>query len=143
LRTRKIIGLEALVRWNHPTRGILTPDAFIPIAERTGSILALGRWVIDEVCRQIRAWRDQGVDAPRVAINVSALQLRRGDRLVQEVTESLSKWSVSAGDIELELTESVLMEAERDHGEILDRLGEILSASPSTISAPATRRSPI
>jgi diguanylate cyclase len=125
LRTSKVIGLEALVRWNHPTRGILMPDAFIPIAERTGSILALGRWVIDEACRQLRAWRDQGIDAPRVAVNVSALQLRRGSPLVQEVMESLSKWGVSAADIEVELTESVLVETERGRGDILERLGEI------------------
>ena len=59
LRTGKVIGLEALVRWNHPTRGMVMPDAFIPIAERTGSILALGQWVIDEACRQLRVWRDQ------------------------------------------------------------------------------------
>jgi EAL domain-containing protein (putative c-di-GMP-specific phosphodiesterase class I) len=70
-------------------------------------------------------WRDQGLDAPRVAVNVSALQLRRGSRLVQEVTGSLSKWGISAADIELELTESVLMETERGHGEILDRLGKL------------------
>jgi EAL domain-containing protein (putative c-di-GMP-specific phosphodiesterase class I) len=124
LRTGKVIGLEALVRWNHPTRGIVMPDAFIPVAERTGSISALGRWVMDEACRQLRAWRDQGVDTPRIALNVSALQLRRGSPLVQEVTESLAKWGVAATDIELELTESVLVETERGHGE-LDRLGEI------------------
>ena len=106
LRTSKVIGLEALVRWNHPTRGMVMPHAFIPIAERTGSILALGRWVIDEACRQLRAWRDQGIEAPRVAVNVSALQLRGGSPLVQQVMGSLSKWGVSTSDIELELTES-------------------------------------
>jgi EAL domain-containing protein (putative c-di-GMP-specific phosphodiesterase class I) len=125
LRTGKVIGLEALVRWNHPTRGMVMPDAFIPIAERTGSILVLGRWVIDEACRQLRAWRDQGVEAPRVAVNVSALQLRGGGILVQEVMGSLSKWSISPSDIELELTESVLVETERSQGDILDRLGKI------------------
>jgi diguanylate cyclase (GGDEF)-like protein len=124
LRTSKLIGLEALVRWNHPTRGIVMPDAFISIAERTGSILEVGRWVIDEVCRQLRAWRDQGIEAPRVAFNVSALQLRRGSPLVQEVMESLSKWGVAATDIELELTESVLVETERGRSQ-LDRLGEL------------------
>jgi EAL domain-containing protein (putative c-di-GMP-specific phosphodiesterase class I) len=81
--------------------------------------------VIDEVCRQLRAWRDQGIDAPRIAVNVSALQLRRGSRLVEEVMESLSKWGVSAADIEVELTESVLVQTERGRGDILDRLGEI------------------
>jgi diguanylate cyclase (GGDEF)-like protein len=125
LRTSKLIGLEALVRWNHPTRGIMMPDAFIPIAERTGSILALGRWVIDEVCRQLGAWRDQGIEAPQVAFNVSALQLRRGSSLVEEVMESLSKWGVSAANIEVELTESELVETERGRGDILDRLDEI------------------
>ena len=123
LRTGKVIGLEALVRWNHPTRGMVMPDAFIPIAERTGSILALGQWVIDEACRQLRVWRNQGVYAPRVAVNVSALQLRSGSPLVQEVMESLSKWGESAADIEVELTESVLVETERGHRGILDSAG--------------------
>jgi EAL domain-containing protein (putative c-di-GMP-specific phosphodiesterase class I) len=125
LRTGKVVGLEALVRWNHPTSGIVMLDVFIQIAERTGSIVALGRWVVEEVCRQIRAWRDEGANAPRVAINVSALQLRRGASLVQEVTKSSSKWGVSARNIEIELTVSVRMEAELSHGEILEQLDEI------------------
>jgi diguanylate cyclase len=122
LCTGKVIGLEALVRWNHPKRGMLMPDAFIATAERTGSILALGRWVIDEACRQLGAWRGEGIDVPRVAVNVSALQLRRGGHLVQDVMESLSRWGISTDDIELELTESVLMETERGHCEILGQL---------------------
>jgi EAL domain-containing protein (putative c-di-GMP-specific phosphodiesterase class I) len=122
LQTGKVIGLEALVRWNHPVRGLVMPGEFIAIAERTGSIVALGRWVIDEACRLVREWRDQGFAPPRIAVNISALQLRRGCRLVQEISASLSRWSVDADDLEIELTESVLMEAEQHHAKILDRL---------------------
>jgi diguanylate cyclase len=123
--TGEIIGLEALVRWNHPVRGLVMPNAFIPIAERTGSIGPLGRWIIDETCRQLRAWHDQGVRAPRVAVNVSALQLRRGSHLVEELTTSLSRWGMTADMLEIELTESVLMQAAQRDANTLGRLREL------------------
>ena len=98
------------------------PDVFIPIAERTGSIFALGRWVLDEACRQIKAWRDQGIAPPLLAINVSAAELHDYAKFEQFLAESLKRWSVAPGDIELELTESVLMEASQMHSDALARI---------------------
>jgi diguanylate cyclase (GGDEF)-like protein/PAS domain S-box-containing protein len=125
LASGRIIGLEALVRWNHPQRGLLMPDVFIPIAERTGSIFALGRWVLDQACRQIKAWRDQGIAPPLLAINVSAAELHDYAKFEQFLAESLKRWSVAPGDIELELTESVLMETTQMHSDALARIKEL------------------
>ena len=122
LETRQIVGLEALARWHHPTLGLLSPSRFIPIAERNGTILTLGRWVIDEVCRQIAAWRGEQLITPRIAINVSAAQFKAVPGFDQEVAERLKHWDVEPSSIELELTESVLMETTRQHGEAIDRL---------------------
>ena len=119
--TGRMIGLEALARWHHPTRGLLGPTRFIPIAEKNGTILALGRWAIDEVCRQIVAWRAAGIDPPPVAINVSAEQLK-APQFGEDLGARLAKWRVEPGAIELELTESVLMETTREHGEVIEAL---------------------
>jgi diguanylate cyclase (GGDEF)-like protein/PAS domain S-box-containing protein len=125
LASGRIVGLEALVRWNHPQRGLLTPDVFIPIAERTGSIFALGRWVLGQACRQIKAWRDQGIAPPLLAINVSAAELHDYAKFEQFLAESLQQWGVAPGDIELELTESVLMETTQMHSDALARIKEL------------------
>ncbi len=74
LRSGRAVGAEALVRWRHPELGLLSPGAFIPAAERSGLILAIGDWVLDEACRQMRAWRDAGHEIANVAINLSSLQ---------------------------------------------------------------------
>jgi diguanylate cyclase (GGDEF)-like protein/PAS domain S-box-containing protein len=121
VETGRMIGLEALARWHHPTRGLLGPTQFIPIAEKNGTILALGRWAVDEVCRQIVAWRAAGVDPPPVAINVSAEQLK-APQFGEDLSARLAKWRVEPGAIELELTESVLMETTREHGEVIEGL---------------------
>jgi diguanylate cyclase (GGDEF)-like protein len=121
VETGRIIGLEALVRWNHPQRGFISPADFIPIAEKTGSIVELGKWVFDEACRQIRVWQDEGVDVPSVAVNLSAIQCRRPE-LEQEIVASLNRWSVKPERIELELTESVLIEATQHYRDLIARL---------------------
>jgi len=121
-RSGKIIGLEALMRWHHPTRGLLGPGLFIPIAEKTGTILQLGHWVIDEVCRQIATWRAERLLPPTVAINVSAVQLKSLPEFDHELSQRLNNWNLEPRAIELELTESVLMETTQKHGEIIDRL---------------------
>ena len=125
LASGRIVGLEALVRWNHPQRGRLMPDRFIPIAEKTGgSIRALGRWVLDQACRQIKAWRDQGITPPVLAINVSAAELHSAAEFEQYWIECLKRWGVAPGDIEFELTESVLMETTKVRSDALARLKE-------------------
>jgi diguanylate cyclase (GGDEF)-like protein len=121
LETGCIIGLEALVRWNHPRRGFISPAVFIPVAESTGSIVELGRWVFNEACRQARAWQDEGIDVPIVAVNLSAIQCKRPD-LERDIVASLERWNIAPGRIELELTESVLMEATEPHRDIIARL---------------------
>ena len=118
----KIIGLEALARWHHPTHGLLCPTRFIPIAEVTGLILPLGRWVIEDVCRQIANWRAEALIPPTVAINVSAAQLIASPEFVSDLERSFHKWSIEPETVELELTETVLMETTRQHGGIIDQL---------------------
>ena len=110
IETGRIVGLEALVRWNHPQRGPISPAVFIPLAEKTGSIVDLGKWVFDEACRQTRVWQDEGIDVPTVAVNLSAIQCKRPE-LEQDIVASLTRWNIAPDRIELELTESVLMEA--------------------------------
>lgn len=107
LRSGRIVGAEALIRWRHPERGMVRPDEFIPLAEETGLILEIGAWVLDDACRQIRAWRDAGVAMPPVAVNLSARQFdRKLPGLVQQVLE---KHGVQPEQIMLEITESLLV----------------------------------
>ena len=88
---------------------------------KTGSIVDLGKWVFEEACRQTRAWLDEGIDAPSVAINVSAIQCKRHE-LDQDIVGSLTRWKIAPSRIQLELTESVLMEATQHHRDIIARL---------------------
>ena len=85
IATGRIVGLEAHVRWNHPSRGIIKPSVFIPIAERTGTILAVGEWVLDEACRQLRLWQDHGLAPPILAIDVSGGQLKAAADIVADL----------------------------------------------------------
>jgi len=108
LSSGHIAGAEALLRWRRGNT-LVPPNDFIPIAERTGLIVSIGAWVIDEACRQIRAWQDAGLGEVKVAVNVSARQLRDDD-LVRVVSEALRCHRVAPALLELELTESMLME---------------------------------
>ena len=121
IKTGRIVGLEALVRWDHPRRGPIPPAVFIAVAERTGSIVELGKWVFDEACRQTRLWQDEGIEVASVAVNLSAIQCKRPE-LEQDIVASLTRWNIAPGSIELELTESVLMEATEHHRDIIARL---------------------
>ncbi len=108
LDQRTIIGLEALVRWHHPTLGLISPDRFIPIAEETGLIVPIGEWVLRTACEQIRTWRDQGLDL-RVSVNLSARQFRE-ENLAQSIYRILCETGVPPSYLELEITESDVME---------------------------------
>ena len=103
-----MIGLEALVRWKHPSRGLVPPGDFIPLAEERGLIVPLGRWVIQRACRQIRDWRSAGLVAPPVAVNLPARQFADQD-LIADINGAMTMYGVTPADIEVELTESVLM----------------------------------
>jgi EAL domain-containing protein (putative c-di-GMP-specific phosphodiesterase class I) len=105
--TRKIIGVEALLRWNHPILGNVAPDKFIPLAEETGLILKLGEWVLNTACKQLHEWKMQGI-CVRMAVNLSMHQLR-SPKLVDLVARILTENELEHGDLELEITESVAM----------------------------------
>lgn len=115
----RIIGVEALLRWNHPTRGLLGPGYFIPIAERTGAVTMLGRFALERACRQLSAWQSERLDPRIVGVNVSGQQLKGGAELIRDVEAALMQAGVAPQDLELELTESVLMEATQKHSETL------------------------
>ena len=118
----RIVGVEALVRWRHPTRGIVSPGDFIPAAEKNGLIVALGHWVLWEACQQARKWRDEGIAPDRMAVNLSALQFKTPLELEKDITAVLTATGLPPGMLELEITESVLMGASREHNDVLVRL---------------------
>jgi diguanylate cyclase (GGDEF)-like protein/PAS domain S-box-containing protein len=124
LATGRIIGVEALVRWRHPDRGLIEPSAFVPIAEHSGLISALSVWVLREGCRQAKAWRDAGVDLGTMAINLSALQFKAPQLLEHSVLTIIAETGLPATCLELELTETALMAASREPSHILTRLRE-------------------
>lgn len=108
LRTGALVGLEALVRWQHPQLGLLGPVKFIPLAEESGLVIKLGTWVLHETCRQIRAWSELDLQPPLTAVNISTVQLSR-DHLVNAVNEALASHGVKPEQLELEITESFLL----------------------------------
>jgi len=109
----QLIGMEALLRWAHPTLGAIPPSKFIPFAEETGMILPIGRWVLETACRQNKVWQDMGLPSLRVAVNLSGRQFKIGN-LAQMVAEVLQQSQLAAEFLELELTESILMESAED-----------------------------
>lgn len=109
LKTGQLCGAEALIRWNHPTLGRLSPDKFIPLAEESRLIIPLGNWIIDEVARQQSAWRAEGMEPVPVAVNLSTMQFRNDD-LPERFSEALARHSLEAELLELEITESLLMD---------------------------------
>ena len=121
IRTRRIVGLEALVRWRHPTRGIVGPGHFIPEAERNGLIVPLGHWVMRNACRQMRQWFDAGIAPPLVAVNLSGIQFKRPRELENDIATIVSECGLLPRSLELELTESALMDASREHNDLLLR----------------------
>lgn len=104
-----IVGAEALLRWNHPRRGIVSPDEFIPLLEETGLIVQVGRWVMETACKQVLAWQRDGLEIPSVSVNLSARQLG-GDTLLEDVSAILARTGLSPECLDLEITESMLMQ---------------------------------
>jgi len=125
----RVVCMEALIRWHHPALGLVMPDKFIPLAEATGAISAIGSWVIDAACRQLALWRENGFTELRVAVNLSAQQLLVSD-LGDTVQAALQRSGLQGADLELEITESVLMQDPQhsiERLEALRRLGVRLS----------------
>jgi len=109
LESGRITAVEALVRWAHPTRGMVPPDKFIPLADETGLIGEVGKWVLFEACRQTKRWHDEGIAGLKVSVNVSAVQFRQGD-LTELVAAALAETGLPASCLDLEITETVLMQ---------------------------------
>lgn len=109
LRDGRVIGAEALIRWQHPADGLIPPGKFIPLAEHSGHIVPIGEWVLNEACLQARRWMDQGLPSMIMAVNFSALQFKRGN-VLDMVAAALARSDLPAGCLELELTESILLQ---------------------------------
>jgi diguanylate cyclase (GGDEF)-like protein/PAS domain S-box-containing protein len=125
LAENRVVGAEALVRWRNPEFGMVAPDMFIPLAEDTGLILEIGEWVLRQSCQTLHHWHDQGMPWLRMSVNVSAIQLLRGD-LAQTLQKILVETGVPAHCLELELTESAIMDNIGHSAAVLDacrRLG--------------------
>ena len=120
-KTRAFVGVEALLRWNHPTRGRLSADAFIPLAEETGLIISMGRWVLRTACHQLRSWREQGIGALRVSVNISPREFR-APGFLESLAGILEETKMLPGELELELTERGVMQHDQ---KTLDVLREV------------------
>jgi diguanylate cyclase (GGDEF)-like protein/PAS domain S-box-containing protein len=121
LETGRVTSLEALIRWQHPHRGLIAPMDFIPLAEETGLIVPIGAWVIQNVCLQIKAWQEDSIPPLRVAVNVSPVQLRQDD-FAENVMKTLREIGVDPDYLNLEITEGVLMDHSRSTIDALTKL---------------------
>ena len=110
-----LIGAEALLRWRHPARGLLRPPAFMPVLETHPLAYEIGCWVLDESCRSLAGWREQGLAPLRMSVNLFAAQLRSGT-LVEVVERTLARHGLSASELELEVTETIALRHDRDIG---------------------------
>ncbi|WP_110948551.1 putative bifunctional diguanylate cyclase/phosphodiesterase [Pseudomonas bohemica] len=108
-RDHRVVGVEALIRWTHPEHGFVPPDQFIPLAEQNGTIIAIGEWVLDQACKQLREWHDQGFTDLRMAVNLSTVQLHHSE-LPRVVNNLLQIYRLPPRSLELEVTETGLME---------------------------------
>ena len=124
LTTGKCLGMEALVRWDHPEKGLVAPDEFIPLAEETGMILQLDDWVIRTACMQLSVWKKAGYEVTNLAINVSARQFKE-HRLAGVIHKVLEETGVEGHELEIELTESTLVDNNENAREMLNELHEM------------------
>lgn len=120
-----IVGLEALVRWHHPRRGLLGAREFIPAAEKTGVIVALGKWVLRQVCAQIGRWRAAGIEPPALTMNLSLAQLKNRRELVAEVVSALGQSRIEPSSINFSVTEAILAQATLMHNDVLMELRQL------------------
>ena len=121
VRSGDIINAESLIRWHHPTRGLIPPFKFIPLAEKSGIILELGKWILEDVCKQMRRWVDMGINDLRVSVNVSAMEFIQDD-FVSNVQACLKRHHLNARHLELEITESAVI---HDIDKVSDKLKEL------------------
>ncbi|MCB1998446.1 MAG: EAL domain-containing protein, partial [Rhodoferax sp.] len=119
-RTGRVRGLEALLRWQHPTRGMVPPMSFIPLAEAHGLIVPIGYWVLDEACRQVAAWTDRGRRL-HVAVNISAVQVRQRD-FIDRIAAKIQRHAIDPSLLICEFTESVAMDDVQRTQQVIDQL---------------------
>jgi len=127
--THEVVGVEALLRWQHPERGLVPPDLFIPLAEQNGIIISIGEWVLDQACKQLRVWHDQGFSELRMAVNLSTVQLHHSE-LSRVVTNLMQRYKLPAHCLEMEVTETGLMEdiaAAASHLNSLKKAGVLIA----------------
>ena len=121
----ELVGMEALIRWQHPRRGLLGPDKFITVAEESGLIVPMGEWVLEHACLQLREWQRSLVAGLRLSVNISVGQVADGERLFRAVENAVLKAGIEPATLELELTESHLMQNIDEKATLLHRLGEL------------------
>jgi EAL domain-containing protein (putative c-di-GMP-specific phosphodiesterase class I) len=123
-KTGRVVGVEALLRWRSPERGLVPPMDFIPLAEKTGLIIPIGAWVLRRACRELKSWQEQGLPAMTMAVNISTRQFRDRD-VSQLVRAALAETGIVPKSLELEITEGSLMEDTRYAASVLNELREI------------------
>lgn len=124
VREGGVVSMEALIRWKHPDQGMISPNIFIPIAEDTGIIHELGKWVIDRACSQLNEWKSEGLAGYRVAINISTKQLQ-SEELVDDIKSAMLKYNIEGSELELEITETAAMSDPEKAIRQLDSLREL------------------
>lgn len=124
LSDNRIAGMEALIRWNHPESGMVSPGEFIPVAEESGLILPMGRWILEAACRQTKTWLDAGHGPLKVAVNISPRQFRQPD-LFEMITETLNQTGLPPTSLELEITESMMVDHVENAIQMLKKLRSI------------------
>ncbi|VUD62702.1 Phytochrome-like protein cph2 [Thalassocella blandensis] len=122
--SNEIYGLEALVRWQHPERGLISPDTFIPLAEEMGLISEIDQWVIEEGCRQCVEWRKQGIDIKHLSVNLSAADFLN-QNLLPTILQTLAKYQLATSCLTLEITEGLMLNSVPDTVALLDKMSEI------------------
>lgn len=126
LKEKSLVGFEALIRWNHPERGLLSPDVFIPISEETNLIYKIGIWTINEACRQLALWKKNAVIQPNLYVNVNISSKQLSDtHLIKNIKEVLQKYSIAPGELKLEITESIAMEDSQHTIKVSKQLGQV------------------
>ncbi len=124
LSTRKIIGAEALIRWMHPQKGMVPPDEFIPLAEESGLIVEINKWVIQTACKQNKQWRENGFTPIRIAVNLSGYQFSSQD-IVRIIRDALDEANLDAANLEVEITENTLMQNTEDTVSVLEQMKDL------------------
>ncbi|MCQ9423646.1 EAL domain-containing protein [Pseudomonas sp. LJDD11] len=125
LQTGAILGMEALLRWHHPVRGLLDAGEFVSAAEKAGTIVAVGQWVLNQACKQMREWQQRQIAPPVISINLSLTQLKRGSEFVGEVIQTINRWQLQPSDLELDVTEATLAHTKWTHNDVLPKLREL------------------